>query len=75
MDVVDGLRELGEQWGASIPQLAIAWVLRQPGVDVAVAGTANPEHARSNAAAADLELSNEQLAELEALVPLGPSFV
>ena len=74
MDVVDGLRKLGDAWGASVPQLAIAWVLAQPGVTTAIAGTTNPEHARANAAAADLRLSAEQLDQLEALVPLGPAF-
>jgi aryl-alcohol dehydrogenase-like predicted oxidoreductase len=74
MKVVDGLRTLGEQWGAQIPQLAIAWVLAQPGVDVAIAGTGNPDHARSNAVGGELKLSDEQLGELEALVPLGPAF-
>lgn len=74
MDVVDGLRRLGDAWGATVPQLAIAWVLAQPGVTTAIVGTTNPAHAASSAAAADLELSAEQLDQLEALVPLGPAF-
>ncbi len=56
MTVVDGMRALGEAWGATVPQLAIAWVLAQPGVTTAIVGTTNPDHARSSAAAADLEL-------------------
>jgi len=74
MTVVDGMRALGEAWGATVPQLAIAWALAQPGVTTAIVGTTNPAHAASSAAAADLELSTEQLDELEALVPLGPAF-
>jgi aryl-alcohol dehydrogenase-like predicted oxidoreductase len=75
MTVVDGLRQRADAWGASVPQLAIAWVLAQPGVTAAIAGTTSPDHAASNAAAGDLELSADQLAELESLVPLGPAFV
>jgi aryl-alcohol dehydrogenase-like predicted oxidoreductase len=74
MRVVDGLRELAERWNSSIADLAMAWVIAQPGVTAAIAGTANPAHARANAAAGDLELTAEQLAALEALVPLGPAY-
>jgi aryl-alcohol dehydrogenase-like predicted oxidoreductase len=74
MTVVDGLRALCDEWHATVPQLAIAWVLAQPGVSTAIVGTTNPAHAASSAAAADLALTDEQLAALEALVPLGPAF-
>ena len=74
MDVVEGLRELGEDWGATIAQLAVAWVVHQPGVSVAIAGSTNPEHIRSNGEAGDLDLSAEQLDELDSIVLLGPAF-
>ena len=40
----------------------------------AIAGTSNAAHARANAEAGDLELTTEQLATLEALIPLGPAY-
>jgi aryl-alcohol dehydrogenase-like predicted oxidoreductase len=74
MQVVDGLRQLAEAWNASVSHLAMAWTIAQPGVTSAIAGTANPAHARANAEAGDLELTAEQLATLEALIPLGPAY-
>lgn len=50
------------------PQIALAWVIRQDGV-VAIPRTGSPEHVRENAAAAAIELSREDLAELDAAFP------
>ena len=73
--VVDGLRRIAEQIGASTAQIAIAWVLRQPGVSSAIVGSANPERARSNAMASDVVLTDEALKIIdEDLIPLGPAF-
>jgi aryl-alcohol dehydrogenase-like predicted oxidoreductase len=55
-------------------QLAIAWVLAQPGVTSAICGSRNPVHISGNAAAAGIELDGEALAELEAVIQLGPAF-
>ncbi len=70
--VVDELRSIAERLGCTIAQLALAWNVHQPGVTAAIAGSRNPEHVRSNAAAGDLALDEATLAELEALVALGP---
>ena len=71
--VVEGLKQVAEKLGASIAQVAIAWVLHQPGVTAAIAGSRNPAHARSNAEAAEISLTEETLGELEAIVQLGPT--
>jgi aryl-alcohol dehydrogenase-like predicted oxidoreductase len=71
--LVAALRPVAERLGVSVPQLAIAWVLHQDGVSSVLAGSANPDHVRSNAAAAELDLSDDVLAELESLIPLGPT--
>ena len=44
------------------------------GVTTAIAGSRNPHHVTDNAAAGDLRLDDSDLAELEAIVPLGPAF-
>ncbi|MBA2559930.1 MAG: aldo/keto reductase [Propionibacteriales bacterium] len=74
LDVVDRLRALSDQWGHSLSQLSIAWCLHQGGVTSVLAGTTSEVHARSNAAAQAVVLSSDQLAVLDALIPLGPSF-
>lgn len=71
--VADGLRPIGERLGATVAQVAIAWVLHQPGVAAAIAGSRNGGHMRENAEAASLDLT-DSLKELEQLIPLGPSF-
>jgi len=71
--VVDGIREIADRGGATVAQVAIAWVLAQPGVTVAIAGSRNGRHMAENAGAANLDLS-DVLEELEELIPLGPAF-
>jgi aryl-alcohol dehydrogenase-like predicted oxidoreductase len=53
---------------ATIAQLAIAWTLANPAVDVAIVGARSPEQIRQTAPAADLHLSPEEIAEIELLL-------
>lgn len=66
--VVDLLRPIAERLDISLAQLALAWNLQQSGVKVAIAGSRNPEHVRSNAAAGDVVLDEAILSELDAVV-------
>jgi aryl-alcohol dehydrogenase-like predicted oxidoreductase len=72
--VAEGMRSVAERIGCTLAQLAIAWNLHQPGVTAALAGTRNPAHIRADAAAAAIALTDEDLTELDALIPLGPTF-
>ena len=74
LEVAGRLRELAAAWGYGLPQLAIAWCAHQVGVTSVLAGTADVGHARTNAAAAAISLTTQQLADLDALIPLGPAF-
>jgi len=74
MVVVDHLREIATKRGATVSSLAIAWVLAQSGVSTAIAGSKNPLHVGDNASAGDIRLDATELAELEAIIPLGPAF-
>jgi aryl-alcohol dehydrogenase-like predicted oxidoreductase len=71
--VADGLRSIAERLGATVAQVAIAWVLHQPGATAAIAGSRDGGHMQENAGAAALDLSSV-LTEIEELVPLGPIF-
>jgi len=66
--VADGLRPIAERVGSTLAQLALAWNVAQPGVTAAIAGSRNPDHVRSNAAAGDIELDEATLSELEAVL-------
>jgi myo-inositol catabolism protein IolS len=72
--VVDGMRAAAGSIGCTVAQLALAWNLRQPGVTATLAGSRNPVHVRENAEAASVVLTDAQVAELDALIPLGPTF-
>lgn len=68
LEVVDRLRPVAERLGCSLSQLALAWNVHQPGVTAAIAGSRNPAHVRTNAAAGDIELDEATLAELDAIL-------
>ncbi|MFT8245759.1 aldo/keto reductase [Roseomonas sp. BN140053] len=62
------LRAVASRHGCSAARVALAWCLRQPGV-IAIPKSASPEHLRDNAAAAELLLTPQDLAELDAAFP------
>ncbi len=72
--VRDGMLEIAERIGCSLPQLALAWNIQQAGVSATLAGTSNPAHARTNAEAADVVLTRDQIDEIDTLITLGPTF-
>jgi len=54
--------------GTSVSRLAIAWVLANPAVQVAIVGTRNPKHIDDAIAAADLELDASALRRIEDII-------
>lgn len=62
---VRALAPIAEELGVSRAQLALAWILRQPGVSSVITGASRPEQVAENAKAATLELSPEVLARVE----------
>jgi aryl-alcohol dehydrogenase-like predicted oxidoreductase len=67
--LVDALRPIADEEGLTLAQLAIAWALHQPGVTAAIVGSRNANHAASNTVGADARLSDEGLAQIEAMLP------
>jgi aryl-alcohol dehydrogenase-like predicted oxidoreductase len=68
LELVDRLRPVAERLACSLAQLALAWNVHQPGVTAAIAGSRNPTHVRTNAAAGDIELDEPTLVELDAIL-------
>jgi aryl-alcohol dehydrogenase-like predicted oxidoreductase len=62
---VERLREVGERHGRPPGQVAIAWVLRNPAVTGAIVGARNAKQVEGNVGAADLYLTDEEIAEIE----------
>jgi aryl-alcohol dehydrogenase-like predicted oxidoreductase len=64
-DVIDVLTELAERKHASVAQLAIAWLLRQPRVTSVLLGTKRIEQLDDNLGAVDVQLTEEELRSLD----------
>lgn len=62
------LDTLAHETGHTVAQLALAWLLHKSPVMVPIPGTSSLAHLEENMQAASIELSDEVLAELEALV-------
>jgi len=62
--VVTKLKELAGREGMTVAQLAIAWVLANPSVDVAIVGATHPQQLTDTAPAAEIELSQQTLQEI-----------
>ncbi|HEY3673721.1 MAG TPA: aldo/keto reductase [Acidimicrobiia bacterium] len=60
--------------GVSMAQVALAWVLAQPGITSAIVGASSLEQLDDNLAAADLELTAEELVTLDAPTALAPIY-
>jgi aryl-alcohol dehydrogenase-like predicted oxidoreductase len=64
-DLIAVLREVAEAHSATPAQIALAWVIRHPAV-VAIPGASSVQQMESNAAAADITLTEDQYQALEA---------
>ncbi len=69
LEVVEEVKKLSAKKGVTPSQLALAWVL-QKGF-AAIPGTKRRKYVQENAAAADIELSQEELSVIDSIAPLG----
>ena len=60
LDALESVRPIAEAHEATFAQLAVAWVLAQPGVTTALVGARNAEQTIENAAAGAIRLSSDQ---------------
>jgi aryl-alcohol dehydrogenase-like predicted oxidoreductase len=61
---IDEIQELCDELGVPMAQVALAWVLAQPGVTSVLAGARHPEQIAETAQAAELNLAPEVLERL-----------
>ncbi len=59
------LDRIASEHDATPGQVALAWLLARSAVIVPIPGTSSVEHLEENLGAAELELSEEELAQLE----------
>jgi aryl-alcohol dehydrogenase (NADP+) len=63
--VVDRVGEIAERRGISRAQVALAWLLAQPGVTSPIVGATKPHHLDDAIAALEVKLTPEETARLE----------
>ncbi len=63
-EAVGKIRTISAGIGEPMANVALAWVLRQPGVTAVLAGARKPDQIVQNARAADLELTDEAINSL-----------
>jgi len=65
---MEQLRPLAEAHHATAAQLVIHWTIHRPGITSALVGARNPQQAEENAAAADVQLTEDETRRLDELV-------
>jgi voltage-dependent potassium channel beta subunit len=72
LDKVRRMTEIAQDLGISMAQLALAWILRRPEISTVITGATDPDHVRENVQAAEVELSEDVLAEIEGILDNAP---
>jgi diketogulonate reductase-like aldo/keto reductase len=62
------LKQIAKRHDATTAQIALAWVLRQPGV-IAIPKASNKTHVRENAHSIDIKLTKQDFADLDREFP------
>ena len=65
---VQQLKPIAEEAGLTLPQFALAWVLREPNVASAIIGASRPEQVRENAAASGTIVDTQLFMRAEQII-------
>jgi aryl-alcohol dehydrogenase-like predicted oxidoreductase len=65
---VQQLKPIADEAGLTMPQFALAWVLREPNVASAIIGASRPEQVRENAAASGVAVDTQLFLRAEAIL-------
>jgi aryl-alcohol dehydrogenase-like predicted oxidoreductase len=71
-DILEGLEAFAAARGRAVVDVALARLLAEPGLKAVLPGAASAAHVRSNANAATMKLSAEEIAEIDAIAPTIP---
>lgn len=72
--IVDAIDVVAQQTGKTVPQIALNWLLQRPTVSSLIIGARNEEQLRQNLAAADWNLTADQVAALDAASQTTPIY-
>ena len=68
-DATEALQAIAYAKGVTLSQLALAWLLAQPGVTATIIGPRTPEQLQDNLGALDVTITDEDRATIDTIVP------
>jgi aryl-alcohol dehydrogenase-like predicted oxidoreductase len=71
LELVERVKEIADEKGVKPGQLALAWVMRQGEDIVPIPGTKRRSYLEENVAAAEIELSDDDLRRIDEAAPVG----
>lgn len=71
LDLVEKVKELAEEKGCTPSQLALAWLLARGKHIVPIPGTTKRSRVEENAAAADIQITRDEMAAIDEIAPKG----
>lgn len=71
MDLVEKLIPLAQERGITLAELSLAWLMQRPGITAPICGPRTVEHLRSALRACEVELTTEELARIDEIIPPG----
>lgn len=72
--VLDAMRPIAQQHGATVAQVALAWLLSRPQVSTVIIGAKTPDQLKDNLGASGLTLTAEDLKSLDEVSKLAPEY-
>lgn len=73
-DIIDVLRPMAEEKGASVAQLSIAWLLHKQAVTSVIIGAKNEDQLSQNLKSTEVEFTEEELSRLDKISTLSPEY-
>ncbi|HZL10656.1 MAG TPA: aldo/keto reductase [Prolixibacteraceae bacterium] len=73
-DIIDVMAEIGKRHKVSVAAVALNWVIRQPAITSTIIGAKNLQQLADNIAAVDLQLTPEDLDQLNKVSALAPEY-
>jgi aryl-alcohol dehydrogenase-like predicted oxidoreductase len=73
-DIIDVMLKIGKDKGVSAAQIALAWLLMKKGVTSIIIGAKKPEQLEDNIAATNLQLSIDEMTQLDNISALMPEY-
>jgi aryl-alcohol dehydrogenase-like predicted oxidoreductase len=64
--ILDAVERVANAHGATVAQVALAWIVQRPGITAPIASATTPEQIRELVGCVDLKLSQEAISELDA---------